>query len=181
MTPGFDPSPKHKLESHFRKKILPQEPLIEVVSGLGPEDRRIALEVGSGSGYFTVVLAKYFEKVYGIEISTGMGEYLAESLQDEGIKNVGLIVAEKPQIDFEVDLAFFGNILHEVEDPKSYLDYRAKIIVVVDWKEGETSFGPPSEVRISEERMVEMLEGKGYKTKKIGAYQYHYFLVGRRS
>lgn len=28
--------------------------------------------------------------------------------------------------------------------------------------------------------MVKMLEGKGYKTRKIDAYQYHYFIVGRK-
>lgn len=178
MTHVFDPSQKHKLESDFRKKILPKEPLIEFISSLAPEDRRIALDVGSGTGYFTVVLARYFQKVYGVEVSRDMADYLARRLQEEEIKNVGLIVDERPQIDFEVDLAFFANVLHEVDNPESYLDYRAKMIVVIDWKEEQTSFGPPPDVRIPEERMVNMLEEKGYKTKKIDAYQYHYFIVG---
>ncbi len=184
MTHVFDPSQKHKLESDSRKKILPKEPLVDFVSSLPPEDRVTALEIGSGTGYFTVVLARYFHRVYGIEISRDMAEYTAKRLENEGIKNVGLIVGEKPPIDFEVDLAFFGNVLHEVDDPKEYLGYRAKIVVVVDWKKEnseQTAFGPPSDERVSEEKILDMLENKGYKTRKINAYHYHYFIVGKTS
>lgn len=86
MTHVFNPSHKHKLESESRKKILPKEPLIEFISGLAPGERRNALEIGSGTGYFTVVLARYFQKVYGVEISADMAEYLEKRLQDEGRK-----------------------------------------------------------------------------------------------
>ncbi|MFO7965969.1 MAG: class I SAM-dependent methyltransferase [Archaeoglobaceae archaeon] len=179
MSHVFDSSQKNILESDFRKKILPKEPVIEFISDLTPEDRGIALEVGSGSGYFTVVLARYFHKVYGIEVSKDMAYHTAKRLDDEKIKNVGLIVAERPQIDFEVDLVFFADVLHEVDDPQTYLDYRAKIVVVIDWKKDEqTSFGPPMDVRIPEERMAKMVENKGYKIGRIDAYQYHYFIWG---
>lgn len=178
----FDPSQKQKLESDFRKKMLPKKPFIKFISGLKTQERNIAVEFGPGTGYFTVVLAKYFQKVYGIEISTEMVDHLVNRLQDEDIKNVGLIVDRKPQIDFEIDLAFFANILHEVDDPNSYLDYPAKMIAVIDWKKDEQStFGPPSDVRISEEKIIETLETNGYKTEKINAYEYHYFIVGRKS
>lgn len=180
MSHVFDPSRKHKLESDFRKKILPKEPLIDFTSSLAPEDRMNALEIGSGTGYFTVIMARYFQRVNGTEISRDMADYLTKRLQEEGVKNVGLIVAEKPPIDFEVDLAFFANVLHEVDDPESYLDYQAKIIAVIDWKEEQTSFGPPVEKRIPEKRMTDMLENKGYTIMKIDAYQYHYFLVGKK-
>lgn len=154
---------------------------MEFISGLAPEERRTALEIGSGTGYFTVVLARYFQKVYGVEVSTDMAEYLEKRLKDEGIKNVGLIVDKKPQIDFEVDLAFFANVLHEVNDPESYLDYLAKMVIVIDWKKEQTSYGPPIDARIPEERIIDMLESRGYKTRKIDAYQYHYFIVGRKT
>ncbi|MFP4559421.1 MAG: class I SAM-dependent methyltransferase [Archaeoglobaceae archaeon] len=183
MNHVFNPSHKHKLESDFRKEILSKEPVIEFISGIAPEERRTALELGSGTGYFTVILARYFEKVYGIDVSAEMIEYLADRLQDEGTKNVGLIAGDKPPIDFEVDLAFFANVLHEVKDPGSYLDYPAKMVIVIDWKigkDGEASFGPPPDVRIPEEEMIEIMEYKGYKTEKIDAYWYHYFIVGIR-
>lgn len=179
MTHTFDPSHKQKLESDFRKKILPKEPFINFISSIAPEERGSAVELGPGTGYFTLILARYFQKVYGIEQSVGMVDYLADRLRNEGIKNVGLIVSERPYLDFEVDLAFFGNVLHEVHDPESYLQ-GAKKITVIDWRKEETSFGPPVEIRISEERMVEWLESRGYRTYKIDAYQYHYFIVGER-
>lgn len=178
----FDPSQKQKLESEFRKKMLPKEPFTNFISSLKTQERNIAVEFEPGTGYFTVILAKYFHKVYGIEISTEMVEHLTNRLQDEGTKNVGLIVDREPQIDFEIDVVFFANVLHEVGDPNAYLDYPAKIIAVIDWKKGEQpTFGPPSDVRISEEKVIEMLESREYETEKIDAYEHHYFVVGRKT
>lgn len=186
MPEVFDPKKKHKLESEFRKKMLPVKPFLDYISGIPEQDRNIALEIGPGTGYFTVVLAKKFNKVYGIEISLEMVEYLSRRIEKESIKNVGLIVANKNEkipskLDFKVDLTLFSNVLHEVPSPEEYVKWTdSKYIVVIDWRDMELDFGPKKADKIPEDKAKAMLEQAGYKTRSIDSYKYHYFLVGIR-
>jgi len=67
MPHKFNPRDWHILESEWRRRILPVEPLLKKVSKLNKKD--IAFDIGAGTGYFTVPLAKVFKKVYAVEIS----------------------------------------------------------------------------------------------------------------
>ncbi len=180
----FDPSNKHELESDKRREIQPPDPLVKFVSEIPDEIRQIAVDVGAGTGYFTVHLAKLFKKVYAIEISFEMAEYLIKKAHESGLMNIGVIVSDKPpELDFNVDFVLFANVLHELSDPQSYIHWAAsksRTIVVIDWKKIETPFGPPLDDRILEEDVITMLEREGLKVDEIDAYQYHYFIVGER-
>ncbi len=56
------------------------------VLGLGPDHR--VLEVGTGCGYQTAVLAELVKEVYSIEIIPELARAAAERLKDLGYKNV---------------------------------------------------------------------------------------------
>ncbi|AEA46302.1 class I SAM-dependent methyltransferase [Archaeoglobus veneficus] len=176
----FDPAKKHLLESEEYRKILPVEPFIEVISGI--EIRRdVAVDVGAGTGHFTIPLAGIFRKVYAIEISMEMAEYLHKKAHDMGVTNIGVIVTERPP-ELKADFVLFANVLHEMEKIEEYLEWASKIssvVAVIDWKE-DAPFGPPVSERINEEKMVEML-GKWFDVERKDVYRYHYFLLGRRA
>ncbi len=173
MPHRFDPKNWHILESEWRRKILPVEPLIKKVMEL--PRREVAFDVGAGTGYFTVHLAKLFKVVYAVEAS----EEMARILAGKGLKNVGIIVSEEPiDVDFEIDFVLFADSLHEIDDVEGYLNWacRAKAIAVIDWKM-DCDFGPPKRDRLDEGYVRDLLE-RCFDVESLDVYECHFFLFG---
>ena len=170
--PPFNPAKKYLLESEEYRKILPVEPFIETISEIEVRGD-VAVDVGAGTGHFTIPLAKNFKKVYAVEISMEMAEYLHKKAHGMGVTNIGVIVTERPP-ELRADFVLFANVLHEMEKPEEYLEWASKIssvVAVIDWKEN-APFGPPAGERIDEEKMVEML-GKWFDVERKNVYRYH--------
>lgn len=82
------------------------------------DDRSTVLEVGSGNGFFTEVLAEKAKKVFAVEFQKGMVRKLLKRLPDKA-DNVEII--EKHVVDVElaaesVDIAFIYFVFHEVDE-----------------------------------------------------------------
>ena len=165
------------LRSERRRKILPVEKFEEeVLKKL--EERRIAIDYGAGIGYFTIPMAGYFEKVYAVEANREIAEKLNAELASKGITNVEIVVADKPiDLDEGVDFILFANILHEVNEYESYLEWAsriAKVVCVIDWKRVETEFGPPLAHRIDVGEMRKSLQKYFDSLVELDIYPYHY-------
>ncbi|WP_072396997.1 protein-L-isoaspartate(D-aspartate) O-methyltransferase [Hyphomicrobium sp. CS1GBMeth3] len=89
--------PPQHLGNAYRNRPLPigyrqtiSQPLIVALMtdllGLGPDDR--VLEIGTGSGYQTAVLARLAEAVYTIEICAPLAERAARTFVELGLSNV---------------------------------------------------------------------------------------------
>ena len=177
----FRPEKKHILESEGYRKILPVEPLISIISEMEVK-KDVAVDVGAGTGHFTIPLAGIFRKGYAVEISMEMAEYLIKKAHGMGVKNIGVIVTEKPPELEKADFILFANVLHEVDNPEEYIEWASKIgnvVAVIDWKE-DAPFGPPADERIPEGKMIEML-GRFFDVERREVYRYHYFLLGKCS
>jgi len=176
MPHRFDPKHWQILESDWRRKILPVEPLIERVRSL--PRREVAFDIGAGTGYFTVHLAKIFKRVYAVDVSMEMARILAS----KGLKNVGIIISERPpEIDFDVDFVLFADSLHEIDCREEYAKWcceRAEYVAVIDWKK-DCEFGPPKEERIDEEYARRLFECFDFES--IDVYECHFFLFGQSS
>ncbi|WP_457549919.1 class I SAM-dependent methyltransferase [Archaeoglobus sp.] len=163
------------LESDWRIRILPVDPLVERIEKL--KRREVAFDIGAGTGYFTVHLAKLFRKVYAVEKDFEM----AKEISNKGLKNVGVIVTDKPpDIDFEVDFVLFADSLHEIEDREAYakwVERHARAFAVIDWKKGACqSFGPPNAERLEIEYILNLFDG--FELEVIDIYKCHYFIFG---
>ncbi len=159
----------------WRKRILPVDPLVERIKKL--ERRDVAFDIGAGTGYFTVHLAKLFKKVYAVEKEFER----AKEISKKGLKNVGVIVTDKPpDIDFEVDFVLFADSLHEIEDKEGYAEWvekHAKAFAVIDWKkEACQNFGPPIGKRLDLDYVVGLF--KGFRVEVINVYECHFFVFG---
>jgi protein-L-isoaspartate O-methyltransferase len=176
----FDPEMAEILESEVRRRIEPVEVVIEKIEKL--ERKEIAVEVGAGTGYYTVPLSKIFKRVYAIDLSLKMAEKLNKKLSELKIRNVGIIVAEKPpKLDFPIDLILFANVLHEMDEPKEYLEWakQANRILIVDWKKAKMEFGPPYEERLGEEEVLKMLGGFEVVEVDVNSLAYHYLILAK--
>jgi ubiquinone/menaquinone biosynthesis C-methylase UbiE len=92
--------------------------------GLEPGDR--VADLGSGSGYFTLGLARAVGptgKVYAVDVDQKMNEYLRERVRTAGLDNVEVILGEfeDPLLpDGEIDLLFTANTYHHIRERPSY-------------------------------------------------------------
>jgi SAM-dependent methyltransferase len=164
------------LESEGRKKILPVEPLLKRLERL--ETKNVAFDIGAGTGYFTIPLARIFKKVYAVDVNPKAIEIISK----KGAKNVGAILSEKPpEIDFDIDFVLFADSLHEIEDRKGYANWvkeRSKSFAVIDWRRDAcTNFGPPLKHRIEIDEVFELF-GDVFDLESIDVYECHFFVFG---
>ena len=93
--------------------------------GLAP-DARVA-DVGSGSGYFTVRLARALGpegRVFAIDVDPDINGLLEDRLAEEGIENVEVRLASEtdPGLPENVDLVFTSNTYHHLPDRTAYFE-----------------------------------------------------------
>ncbi len=97
-----------------------------VVEALGLEPGDRVADVGAGSGYFTVPLARAVGpsgRVYAVDVDAEMNEFLEERLAEEGLDNVEVVLGEldDPLLpDGGIDLVFTSNTYHHIQERSAY-------------------------------------------------------------
>jgi arsenite methyltransferase len=97
-----------------------------VVADLGIRAGDQVADLGSGSGYFTVRLARAVGpdgRVYAVDVDEEMNEYLRGRLAEEGIDNVEVVLGDydDPKLpDGRIDLLFTSNTYHHIQDRSEY-------------------------------------------------------------
>jgi arsenite methyltransferase len=97
-----------------------------VIAALGvrPGDR--VADLGAGSGYFTLRLARGVGptgRVYAVDVDEAMNDYLRQRVAQAGLSNVDVILGrfEDPLLpDGEVDLVLVVDTYHHLEDRSAY-------------------------------------------------------------
>lgn len=183
MDKKFDVSKAALLDRPERKILLPIDPILEfaaVKAGMHVAD------VGCGTGYFTIPLAKLVKpngRVLAIDISREMLERLKSKIK--GIPTVEPVFSEEEKIPLpaeSVDLVFTGTVFHEFEgDPTLKEIWRILkqegTFVVVDWQKIASELGPPLEHRKSEEEVRRLVEPIGFSLEKSRKFGLFYELV----
>ena len=114
-------------------------------------------DLGSGAGFFAIPMAQMTGKkglVYAVDSNQTMLDGLKENIAKSEvnpniIKIVNSDVCHTGIPNESVDLVFFANALHEVEDKKAFFQEVRRIfkstsyIVDVDFKKIQTENGPP--------------------------------------
>lgn len=179
----FDPAHIDVLESEDRKMWQNPDKILYAVD-LQPG--WIAVDLGSGSGYFTVPLSRAVSKVLAVDVQKEMLDFLRAKIQRLGIKNVELRLSTPDKIPVEedsVDFLMSVNTLHEFGDRDKMIGEMWRVLkkggklLIVDFKKEDTGFGPPVSIRVTKERAVKLFEKKGFRLSKATELQYHYLLV----
>jgi ubiquinone/menaquinone biosynthesis C-methylase UbiE len=105
----------------------------KLVKALGADDGRSfgdALEIGSGTGYFSLNLVQIgvIERLTATDISPGMLSKLAATAEALGVENVSTVATEAEELPFEhesFDLVFGHAVLHHIPDlDKAFAEFR---------------------------------------------------------
>lgn len=169
----FHHTKAHKLDDPERLKWLPPA---EVLAYLPISNGTKVADVGTGSGYFALPLANAIGPaghVFAVDLQSEMLELLQQKLERrDSPRNISLHQGSALQVplpDGKIDLVFYANIWHEIDDPDAAFHEARRIvaapkgtIAILDWREDKTSPpGPPPEHRISAASIVRFLEERG--------------------
>lgn len=132
-----------------------------VLAKLKLKRNAIVADIGAGTGYFTVRIAKAVPKgkVFAIDVEADMVAHIDERAREAGLSNVVAKQsrADNPGLGDPVDVAFLCDVVHHIDDRPAFF---AKIadrlkpggrIVIVDFSPDAPPDGPgpPQEHRLS--------------------------------
>jgi len=151
----------------------------KAIKALGIRPGQVVADVGAGSGYYTVRLAKQVGpngRVYAADIQPEMIVHLQRRLEREGIENVELVQATEtnPRLpDGRFDLILMVDVYHELSRPQEFLrGLRSSLkpdgrLVLIEFRK-ESDWVPIREehkMSVKEARME--LEAEGYRFDRV--------------
>lgn len=161
----------------------------EIVNALHIDPASSVADVGAGTGYFAMRIAKRIPggKVFAADVEPDMVRYLGERAKREKATNVMAVQAapDAANLPEPVDLILVVDTYHHIGNRTAYF---AKLksslrpggrLAIIDFK-ADSPVGPPVQHRISPEKVAEELGAAGYtlaETHDILPRQY--FLVFR--
>lgn len=132
-----------------------------VIAALALGAHDVVADVGAGTGYFAVRLARALPegKVIASDVEPDMVRHLGERARTEGLANIVAVqgVADDPRLPEPVAVILMCDVLHHVADRPAFLRTLAAglaeggRIVIVDFKPDapEDGPGPPKEHRLA--------------------------------
>lgn len=144
----------------------------EVIAALGLKAGQTVADIGAGTGYFTVRLAKSNPgvKVIASDLEPSMVDYIRERVKKEGLSNVTTVVAtaDDARLPEAVDCILMVNTYHHIANRVAYFDrLRTSLkpggkLAIVDYRK-DSPQGPPAEYRMEPAVIESELAKAGYK------------------
>ena len=159
-----------------------------ILSGTGVKPGQVAADIGCGTGFFTIPLARYVGetgKVYALDTSPTMIKDLRK--RTKHLKQVKPIHSKENRFPLEkgsIDFVLLVNMVHELDNWKRFFKEVRRVlkrggrVCVVDFKKKKMDMGPPLRVRLTQARLREMLRLSGYRrTHSLSPLPFHNGLI----
>ena len=160
------------------------------MDALGIADASVVADVGAGSGYFTVKLARRVGPrgiVYAEDVQPEMLTGIQRRVQREGLTNVKAVLGRGSDTRLPasgLDAVILVDVYHEIEDRVPLLANIAKAlkpqgrIGVVDFRLEGSGPGPAADERVSPDIIVKDAQSAGLRLIRQEPFlQYQYFLI----
>jgi SAM-dependent methyltransferase len=159
----------------------------EVLDALHLQPTSLAADIGAGTGYFSVRIAKRVPegKIFAADVEPDMVRYLGARAEREHLANLTPVQARTDATDLPepVDLILVVDTYHHIDDRTRYFAALQSSLrpggrlVIIDFK-ADSPNGPPAHYRIPPERVGEELAAAGYTlTEKFEFLPRQYGLV----
>jgi len=129
-------------------------------------------DIGAGTGYFTVRLAKAVSsgQVYAVDIEPSMLAYIKKRAAAAGLTNVATVHATSasPQLPARADVVLIVDTYHHLPNRASYFSDLKKAltadgrVAIVDFRK-DSPEGPPREFRFDAEQIISEMKQAGYR------------------
>ena len=158
-----------------------------VVMALNLKPTDTIADIGAGTGYFARRFAMHAGKVYAVDIDQKLLD-IAGKDAPANLKTV-LATADDPRLpDGSVNVIFFCDVLHHIENRAAYYPKLAKAlkpggrIVVIEFYKKDMPIGPPPSMKLSDDEVIAEFRNAGFTLSKrldILPYQYYLFFDKR--
>jgi ubiquinone/menaquinone biosynthesis C-methylase UbiE len=146
-----------------------------VIETLAIKPGQIVADIGAGTGYFTVRLAKSAPaaRVYGVDIEQSMVDYLSQRAMREGLKNVTALRggSDRTNLPEPVDVVLIVDTFHHIPQRVAYFTALKKLmkpgarLAIVDFKK-DSPEGPPREFRFTPDEISAELGKAGFSLQR---------------
>lgn len=141
-----------------------------VIAALKLKPNQTVADLGAGTGYLSVRLAKSAAKVFSADIEASMVAYLQKRADEAGLKNIVAVqaAADGANLPEPVDLIVLLNTYHHIPAREAYFRKLTSSLkpggrlAIIDWRPG-APLGPPDEFRFTPERLTAELAKAGYR------------------
>ena len=159
----------------------------EVIAALKLAADAAVADIGSGTGYFAVRLARAVPRgrVYGADVEPEMVRFLNARAAREGLGNLSSHAAgeDGPSLPAQVDLALVVDTYHHIPRRSRYFERLKSAlraggrVAIIDFRL-DSPTGPPVKHRIPPEQVKAEMERAGYRLQEEPGFLPHqYFLV----
>lgn len=179
----FDIDRADRLEDATRFRYLSAEELRWALDLTGSET---VADLGSGTGFFTDIVAPDADGVYAVDLQAEMHDYYRDKGVPENVDLVTSDVADMPFDDGALDAAFATMTYHEFATEAALAELARVLgadatLVVVDWAaSGEGQAGPPLDERYSLDDATDALEAAGFTIEFAAQRPETFFLTATR-
>jgi SAM-dependent methyltransferase len=143
-----------------------------VIDALQLRPGQVVADIGAGTGYFTMPLAKSpaRPKVYAVDIEPSMVEYVKRRAAQAGLANVVGVVggADRTNLPEAVDVVLIVDTYHHIANRVAYFTaLKAQLtpgarLAIVDFRKDAES-GPPVEFRFTPDQISAELAQAGFR------------------
>jgi SAM-dependent methyltransferase len=165
----------------------------EILSKLQLRPGTVVADLGAGPGVFSLPLAKAVSpggKVYAVEIDQQFLDHINGKLRDQNVKNVVPVLGKftDPNLPAkDVDVAFFHDVLHHVEDRATYLKNLAPYVkpsgrvAVVELDPETGSHRDDPKLRLTKEQVAAWMADAGFKpVEEFDLFKDKWFVIYAR-
>ena len=164
-----------------------------IVSALHLQPGNVVADLGAGSGLFAAPLSKAVSDkglVYAVDIDTKLLDHIKEKAKQQALGNVQTVLGQfgDPQLpSTNVDVAFFHDVLHHIEDKPGYLKQVARYmapsgriaVVEPDAQKGPHADNP--KLQVKKDELDGWMAGAGFvRSEEIPQSEAKWFLIYRR-
>ena len=143
-----------------------------VIAALALKSGQVVADIGAGTGYFSVRLAKSTAapKVLAVDIEASMVDHIRQRAQKEGLKNVVAIQAapDRTNLPEPADVVLIVDTYHHIGNRVAYFTALKSLLkpggrlAIIDFKK-DSPDGPPIQFRFTPEQISSELARAGYK------------------
>ena len=147
-----------------------------VIATLALEPGQVVADIGAGTGYFSVRLAKSpaAPKVYAVDIEASMVEYVRHRAMQEGLRNVVAVkaAADRANLPEPVDVVLIVDTYHHIPNRVAYFAALKSSmkpgarLAIVDFRK-DAPDGPPVEFRFTPDQITAELGKAGFSRQAV--------------
>lgn len=143
-----------------------------VIKALALDPAYVVADIGAGTGYFTVRLARAVPSglAFAVDIEPKMARYIAERARAEKLPNVRTVVGSEtsPNLPQPVDRVLLVNAYHHIDArPDYFRGLRQSLkpgarVAIIDYRV-DAPRGAPRHVRMAPEKIAAEMKEAGYR------------------